>query len=110
MVWQLKFGQHQAQLEALRKRRGEVPSAFENKPELYEDSVPYWTAFLNLSVSRLFNEMGPMPLAVSDIEAYLNIYGVCDIDRRIAYYEAVVALDNQWLKFQRENNKPNDRK
>jgi hypothetical protein len=43
--------------------------------------------------------MAANPITASDIEAWVNLHGVSDIDERLRYYEFISLLDAAWLTW-----------
>lgn len=67
-------------------------------PELLEEGVWIWQAFLCLSEKRLVNEAGPQPIPVSEIAAYADYERVRgEIDREDLLY-LITVMDRLWLE------------
>ena len=69
----------------------------QSRPVLFDDLVPVWNAFATLSAHRQ-SGWSAAPIAVSDIHAWLSIYGVTDTDLRMEYFELISAMDSFWLE------------
>lgn len=83
---------------------------FEDRPELYPDLVEVYQAFLQLSRSRPVGfSVGTIP--ASQIEAWLNIHQVTDLQERADFFVYINAMDSTWLEWYRneqEAQKEND--
>lgn len=75
-------------------------------PELSYWLEPVYKAFTDLSRSRLVG-FAANPLTVSDIEAYLRLRGITDLDERLEWFDLLKMLDNHWY-LMRSDNKDND--
>lgn len=81
-------------LEALR-RRGFRVRALERRPRIREHLQDIWEAFWNICGSRPPAE-GLWPVPVSEILAYFDLVGL-DAERRRDWFDALRALDVEWL-------------
>lgn len=97
MQWQVEWGPHIAKLVLLQRQGMSVP-ALESAPDLDELLLHVWNAFAQLARSRPYGMNGALPIPVADIDAWLSIHQVRDLETRIEYYELIVAMDNEWLK------------
>jgi hypothetical protein len=76
--------------------------AIENKPVLYEDLTPDYRAFVILSSSRRIG-MTPESIAISDITAYCEMFGIKNYKQRQQFLKRIKILDNTYLKFDKGN-------
>ena len=85
--------------EFLRKleERGEVIPALLNKPELGEFLIPYWIAFRTLSTSRRIG-MGVGAIPLSEIESYIRIYGIGDLEECEDLVYLIGEMDDEFIK------------
>ncbi|MHC5053639.1 MAG: phage tail assembly chaperone [Planctomycetota bacterium] len=65
--------------------------ALEREPQLYEDLVPVWNAFLALDRARSVGFV-PNPITVEAIAVYLDLYAVEGDERRL-WFERIQAMD-----------------
>lgn len=89
MEWSVEWNDFIPLLE--RSRRQGQATALDNRPELYDDLVLYWDAWITLSRSR----QEASGLLVSEILLYADRIGVVD---GIEFLEIVSKLDNAYLK------------
>lgn len=75
---------------------GTEPKALENRPMMYEWMKEYFKAFNTLSQTRQFG-MGPNPISLSEILAYISIFGT---DDREAFVHHVLMMDEAFLSSQ----------
>jgi len=62
-----------------------------------------WQAFQDLNCSRTagfdFN-----PIQVNEIQAWLSIHEVTELEDKVEYYRLITTLDRVWLKWSREKH------
>lgn len=78
-----------------------TPQALQNKPEFFDWMREYIDAFDVLSATRTYG-MGPSPISLSEMLAYLSIYGSDDPHRLIRY---VLKMDSAYLAAHTEKAK-----
>lgn len=78
-----------------------TPQALENRPEFFDWMREYFDAFDILSATRTYS-MGPNPISLSEMLAYLSIYGSDDPHRLIQY---VLKMDSAYLTAHTEKAK-----
>ena len=66
--------------------------ALDRKPRLYEDLRLVWDAFIDLRSSRQ-NDMAASAIPVSEIAAWMDVFGLRDSEQRMMFYKLVRALD-----------------
>jgi len=69
-------------------------------PILYEDLIIVWEGFSALSSSRV----GLQAVQFSEIEAWLNLSGIFDLDYRQEIAHLIRVLDGEYLDFLRKRN------
>ena len=89
-----------------RKAAGKEVPALDSKPELDDEMQVVWRIWRQLHQCRQVG-MGLCPLAVPDIVAALELYGVYD---KTTYFEWIVAVDQAWLTWASEENERKRRK
>jgi len=72
---------------------GKRAKALENKPDIEDDMKEYVEAFGILSTQRSVG-MGPNPISLADILAYLQIYGATCIEEFMFH---ILAMDSTFL-------------
>lgn len=90
-------------------REDGVPHPADNtRPALRGDCIDYYDAFRFLGASRMWNQVGPQPIPVSEIMSYLTGMGVTNLEDRERYLRHIKDMDNLELtRFQekRANSK-----
>ena len=84
------------------------PKALESRPVVYDWMVEYLKAFDTLNATRQFG-MGPNPIQLSEILAYLQVFETDDPEVMIHY---TLLMDQSFLTAQAEKRtreKPGDR-
>lgn len=80
------------------EEKGEDIPALRNKPELEDYLRPYWEAFYVLTHSRQVGfGIGAIPL--SEIDAYLRLYGIDDPEERDELVFFIREMDMEFLAF-----------
>jgi len=69
------------------------------------DLAEYYEAFAHLTTSRQVVMGGIGGIPVSQVESYLNLRGIKDIDERLTFLKLVTALDVVYLEHHRETYK-----
>mgnify|MGYP003440605846 CR=1 FL=1 len=70
------------------------------KPALRADCVATYNAYLLLSASRLRDQMGGLlPIAISEIHAFLEVLGEKDPENRAQFMRLVKLLDSVELQL-----------
>ena len=68
------------------------------RPALRNDCIKYMDAFSYLGAARLWSEVGPQPIQVSEVESYLNIAGIEVPYMKMKYLYLIRQLDRVELK------------
>ncbi len=85
--------EHQRLFKLIYEDTGTYHPAYLNKPALRDDCIKYLDAFRLLSASRLWSEVGPQPIQVSAISAYLSMVGIEDISTKLKYLRLFRIMD-----------------
>jgi hypothetical protein len=78
---------------------GKHHPAYLRRPALRRDCVRYYDAFRVLGASRIWSQVGPEPILVSEVESFLNMSGVTDPDTKLKYLRLIKQLDRVELKY-----------
>jgi hypothetical protein len=76
-----------------------VVEALEEKPEVLEELLVDWELFWQLSSRRSNGFNGPNPIAISEIESIMRIYGIEKWHERMEFIQRVNSMDNEYMKF-----------
>lgn len=72
---------------------GHPHSAILSKPEPSTEDDVYYDGFCILGSRRIYSQVGPQPIAFTEILAYLNELGTTDPDERESFIEIMTFLD-----------------
>ena len=75
--------------------------ALRERVEVFDDLVPLWRMFWQLSRRR----RGPALLPLTEIVAAVDGLGISDTEERVDAIEMLLALDNAWLATAQELEK-----
>ena len=67
------------------------------RPKLTPDCLEYYDAYRALGMSRIYTQVGPTPLQMTEIEAYLRLNGITDQPERLKYLRLIQRLDRAEL-------------
>lgn len=84
---------------------GGIHPAELTRPALRSECIDYYDAFRYLGASRMWSQVGPLPISVSDIAAFLFLNNITNPDERMKYLRLVQAMDRVELKFLQEKTK-----
>lgn len=101
-----------AELQLVARRTGQTPKALQDMPQVESDFLLFWRAFQELSLSRTAGGVGPNPIQIEALLAWMKIHRIEDPEMQQEFYEIVTALDDEWFKvFKdiRERNKALDK-
>lgn len=95
-MWHLKWGtrEYDKLFKLILEDTGVPHPAHASKPTLRSDCIRYYDAFRHLSVSRLWNQVGPQPIQINEIHTYLNLVGIEDTSTKLKYLRLIQTLDN----------------
>lgn len=91
-MWKAEWGDKTEFLEDL-EDSGMSPKALENKPEIHTWMIEYIDAFEVLNQTRSYG-MAPNPISLTEILAYLQLYGSSDAASFVKY---ILAMDEAFL-------------
>lgn len=103
MEWQLVWGGDREEgLLAVELQTGETPNVLLNKPRLHTWLEWYWNAFWMLDPGRPVHQgsIGRIPL--SEIAAYLVLFGPVETEPKLLFIKTMKALDSVYVKLQNE--------
>lgn len=101
----MKWGRQEELLRQIERDTGTTPKALIDRPELARPNWPDLAAFDLLDSSRLVNQVGPQPLQVSEVLAYLELAGVEDVEDRVLFLHRMKVMDTILLNHHRESQK-----
>lgn len=79
--------------EAVYKETGQHHPACLRKPTLRSDCIKYHDAYRSLGVARIWSEVGPMPIPLVEVEAYLRLAGIGDPSTKLKYLRLIRRMD-----------------
>jgi len=77
---------------------GNIHPAELTKVALREEDRRYYDVFRSLSASRIWSQVGPNPIQISEIAAYLGMVGIEDHATKMKYTRILQGLDIVELK------------
>lgn len=87
--------------------RGEDPALFpilNSRPELYQDLLWIWEAFMILSTARQIGMSGPQPINMTDLNSYCEFEGIRHPEEREELRHHIQKLDLHFLADYRARN------
>lgn len=72
---------------------GNVHPAELSRPALKDQDRRYYDAYRSLSASRMWTEIGPSPIQVSEVHHYLQMAGIEDSGTKLKYLRILQGLD-----------------
>lgn len=84
---------------------GKPHPAVLDKPALRSDCIRYYDAYRYLSVSRLWTEVGPQAIQLSEVTSYLELAGILEYGTKLKYLRLIQLMDRTELKFIADNRK-----
>lgn len=75
-----------------------MPLALRNRPELDVSQVGYFNAYQLIASSRNFSMSGALPIPISEIESYCNLYKIHDVEIIEVLHERISFLDGVYLE------------
>lgn len=96
------WGEREEGLLKVERETGETPNTLLTKPRLYTWVEWYWEAFWMLDPGRPIYQgsLGRIPL--SEIRAYIEIFGIVEIEAKLLFVKTMKALDSVYVKLQNE--------
>lgn len=78
------------------------PEWISEQPELFIWLEPIMRAFLDLHTRRSFGMGGANPIAISDINAYFQMFDIVTLEEKRYYLRMIGLLDNLYLRLEAE--------
>ena len=75
---------------------GHIIPELQNQPELFQDSIPYFSAFHALSSSRQMG-FGVGYIPYSEICSYLNENEIFNFEDRLEYFKWIKFIDHAYV-------------
>jgi len=104
LTWHLEYGQKADWFQEIEEQGGAEFDFLDDKPELYEDLYGDWKAFWRLSGSRQIG-MGLGSIQMSEILAYMEIFGIHNTRERELLLTRIQILDRTFLKHHSKKDK-----
>lgn len=83
----------------MKKDTGEYPPYYRNKPRLRKDCVKYYDAYQLLSRSRIWSQVGPEPIQISECLALVKDgLGIRESYTRMKYLRLFKRMDEVHLE------------
>lgn len=79
--------------ELVRRDTGQIHPALATKPALRRDCLRYYEVFHALGASRVWSQVGPQPLQVSEILALVEAKGIEEPETKLKYVRLVQRMD-----------------
>lgn len=102
--WHLKYGSKLEWFEDLEAQEERPIPALDSKPTLYPDLVLDWEAFWTISSSRQIG-MSLGSIQISEVLAFMEMFGIDDYDQRKAMLRRIQVLDSAYLEYFAEKEK-----
>jgi len=80
------------------RKDGRVHPAELRRPRLRDDCLRYYDAYRMLGAARVWNQIGPEAIRVSEVESYLNLCGIEDPHTKLKYLRLIQRMDRVELK------------
>lgn len=95
----MTWGELEEGLLKVEQTTGETPNTLLTKPRLHSWLEWYWGAFWMLDPGRPVYQgsLGRIPL--SEIHAYLGIFGIIEIETKLLFIRTIKALDSVYVKL-----------
>lgn len=84
---------------------GRVHPAEATRPALKSEDRRYYDAYRSLSACRIWSQIGPDAIQVSEVLAYMEMASITDPETRLKYLRLVQGLDLVELKHIRSKTK-----
>jgi len=98
LAWELEWGPKLDFLKTLQQQYGVEPDALKHKPRLKPWVADYYKAFQMLSSSRPIGMGAVGAIPISEMAAYLDLFGILDHEERELFITMMQALDSVYLK------------
>jgi len=97
LAWELEWGPKVEFLKTLQQQHGTEPDALRFRPRLKPWVADYYKAFQILSSSRPIGMGAVGAIPISEMAAYLGLFGVRDHEEREHFIKMMQALDSVYL-------------
>lgn len=94
MKWQLDWSGSESFFKTILEDTGKPHPAAAAKPALRGEDIEYYDAFCLLGASRIWDQVGPQPLQISETVALLDGMGIRNYDQRERYIRYVRKMDS----------------
>lgn len=82
-----------------------MPQALRERPQLDVRQVYFYNAYQSISSSRNFSMSGALPIPLTEIRAYCELYKIHDVEIIEALHERISFLDGVYLAHVAEEQK-----
>jgi hypothetical protein len=103
----MQWGHQIEYLESIREDMGIMPLGLANRPEEHELGGEIYQAFNTLSSSRSYGMSGPLPISITDMASYCQLFEVVSLDERAAFIRQIQRLDHKYLEIVAARNDTN---
>lgn len=73
-----------------------------DRPRLDVRQVGFYNAYQRVTGSRNVSMSGPLPIPVSEIKAYCNLYKIHDVEKVELLHDMITCLDRVYLEHAAE--------
>ena len=94
----MAWGGSEKLFKAIREDTGIPHPSDIGRPALRSDCIKYFDAFRYLGASRMWSEVGPHAIQVSEVAAYVGMAGITDPYTKLKYLRLVQAMDRVELE------------
>ena len=84
---------------------GTIHPAERDRPALRSEDRRYYSAYRSLSASRMWTQVGPVAIPVSEVKAYMEMAGIEDPETKLKYLRLIQGLDAVEVKVVRKDMK-----
>lgn len=106
LEWYLNWGTESfSALFKNMRANGDIHPAELKRPALRSEDKRYYDAYRALSASRMWSQIGPSPIPVSEVNAYMDMVGIEDPETKLKYLRIIQGLDAVEIKNIRANTK-----
>lgn len=84
---------------------GYAPKALRDRPKLDIRQVYFYNAYQQLAGSRNVSMSGALPIPMSEIRAYCELYKIHDVEKIEALHDRITFLDGVYLEYAAEKSK-----
>lgn len=75
-----------------------MPPALRDRPQLDVLQVGYFNAYQKIASSRNFSMSGALPIPISEIESYCNLYKIHNVEIIEELHDRISFLDGVYLE------------